>query len=200
MIEISQFFQGLIIGIIISIPLGPVGLITMKRTAEHGLRAGIASALAIVLIDTIAAVFILMNLPRLAPVFRGLSFWMQILGGTIVLLYGVRLIIRSTLPTIEEQLPWHKHFITAAFIALTNPSTYFSFGVISLLLTRFIDTPSLTRAEVATGFFIGAMIWWCSLAFIAFTQRSYLKARHLQKVVGGIIVILAIGTLIRIIL
>jgi hypothetical protein len=48
-IPFIELLQGILIGIVISIPLGPVGLIVMKRTAEFGLRAGILSGLAIVL-------------------------------------------------------------------------------------------------------------------------------------------------------
>jgi threonine/homoserine/homoserine lactone efflux protein len=196
---IPLLLQGILIGIIISIPLGPVGIITMKRTAEFGLRAGIVSSFAIVLIDTIAAILILVSFHHFLPYMKGLSKWMQALGGLILFIYGVRLYLKNP-QHIEDDLPWHKHFFASAIIALTNPSTYFSFGVTSILLSRFIDEPSFARAEVAIGFFIGALLWWCTLAFITFTHRNYLNAKNLQKIVGGIIMALALGTILGIVL
>jgi threonine/homoserine/homoserine lactone efflux protein len=91
------------------------------------------------------------------------------------------------------KLPWHKHFFTAAIIALTNPSTYFSFGIIALLLSRFMEKPIFDRIEVATGFFIGAFLWWCTLAFVAFNQRRrYLNAQYLHRIIGIIIMALSL--------
>jgi threonine/homoserine/homoserine lactone efflux protein len=95
-----------------------------------------------------------------------------------------------------NELPWHKHFFSSALIALTNPSTYVSFGVIGLLLSRFVERPLFARIEVMVGFFIGALIWWCFLAYLAFNQRHrYYGTTGLQRAIGFIIILLAILTL-----
>jgi threonine/homoserine/homoserine lactone efflux protein len=188
-----ELIQGVLIGILISIPLGPVGLIVMKRTAEFGLRAGILSGLAIVLIDSIAAVLILTSLNHSIPFLHQLPVWVRIIGGTGIFFYGLRTALTNPTLSIEVKLPWHKHFFTAAAIALTNPSTYFSFGIIALLLSRFMEKSVFDRIEVATGFFIGAFLWWCVLAFVAFSQRKrYLNAQYLHRIIGIIIMALSL--------
>jgi threonine/homoserine/homoserine lactone efflux protein len=188
-----ELIQGILIGILISIPLGPVGLIVMKRTAEFGLRAGILSGLAIVLIDSIAAVVILTSLHNSIPFLHQLPIWVHIIGGTIIFFYGLRTALTNPTLSIEVKLPWHKHFFTAAAIALTNPSTYFSFGIIALLLSRFMEKSIFDRIEVAVGFFVGAFLWWCVLAFVAFSQRKrYLNAQYLHRIIGIIIMALSL--------
>ncbi len=191
-----DIFWGIGIGIIISLPLGPVALITIKRTAQHGLRAGIISGLAIVLIDTTATVFILLGLHHSG---HRVPAWLFVTGSILVFFYGLRMILSDPLKSVDRDLPWHKHFITSAALALTNPSTYLAFGVISLFVNRFIDQPLFTRTQVIVGFFIGSSIWWATLIYITFTQRKrYKKAVMLNKVIGVIIVILAIVALVHI--
>ena len=190
---------GIGIGIIISLPLGPVALITIKRTAQHGLRAGIISGFAVVLIDTAATIIILLGLHHSQHTFHHLPTWLFIIGSIIVFFYGLRMILADPLKSIERDLPWHTHFITSAALALTNPSTYLAFGVIGLFLTRFTDQPLFTRAQVIIGFFIGACLWWSTLAYVAFTQRKrYEKAVFLNKIIGVIIMILSVVAIIHI--
>jgi threonine/homoserine/homoserine lactone efflux protein len=189
--------QGMIIGIAISLPLGPVALIIMKRTAEFGLRAGIISSLAVVIIDTTAAVLILLSLHHAVPFLHTLPEWVQIVGAFIIFLYGLRMVHTKPVVLGESTVSWQKHFFSAIAIALTNPSTYFSFGVIGLMLTRYIHQPLFTRMEIGTGFFLGAFLWWTVLAIVAFSQRKrYMNAVNLHRIVGVIIMILAILTLI----
>ncbi len=183
---------GITIGIIISIPLGPVGLIVMRRTAQFGLRAGIFSGLAIVFLDTLAAIFILLGLNNSMYFFTHLPRVLHIGGAIIIFIYGLRMFFNNPIETIDNNLPWQKHFLSSTVLALTNPSTYFSFGVIALLMTRFIDQPLLGRVEIAVGFFIGSLIWWFVLAFIAFTNRKKLLAHNMQKIVGIIIMLLSL--------
>jgi threonine/homoserine/homoserine lactone efflux protein len=193
-----DLIYGIGIGIIISIPLGPVALITIKRTAQHGLRAGIISGFAIVLIDTAATIIILLGLHHSRYTFQTIPDWIFIIGSLLVFFYGLRMIFTDPLKTISRDLPWHTHFITSFILALTNPSTYLAFGVIGLFLTRFIDQPLFTRAQVAIGFFIGALLWWSGLVYTAFTQRKrYEKAVFLNKVIGAIIMILAAIALVH---
>jgi threonine/homoserine/homoserine lactone efflux protein len=193
-----DLFWGIGIGIIISLPLGPVALITMKRTVQHGLRAGIISGLAIALTDTIATVIILLGLHHSRYAFYHIPHWLFIIGTLIVFFYGLRMVLADPLKTIERDLPWHEHFFASIVLALTNPSTYLAFGVIGVFLTRFIDRPLFSRAQVAIGFFIGAFIWWSVLAFVAFTQRKrYEKAVFLNKIIGFIIMGLAVLAIIH---
>lgn len=197
-IHLLDLLSGIGIGIIISLPLGPVALITMKRTIDHGLRAGIISGLAIALTDTIAAVIILVGLHHSNGFFNHIPQWLFILGTIIVFFYGLRMVLADPLKTIERDLPWHEHFFASIVLALTNPSTYLAFGMIGIFLTRYVDQPIFTRAQVAIGFFIGAFLWWLMLAIVAFTQRKrYEKAVFLNKIIGAIIMILAVIAIVH---
>lgn len=197
-ISFLDLLWGIGIGVVISLPLGPVALITMKRTANHGLRAGIISGLAIALVDTAATVVILLGLHHSRASFHHIPNWLFIIGSLIVFFYGLRMVLADPLKTIECDLPWHKHFFASILLALTNPSTYLAFGVIGVFINRFVDQPLFTRAQVAIGFFLGAFVWWSVLAYVAFTQhKRYQKAVFMNKIIGGIIMLLAVIALVH---
>jgi threonine/homoserine/homoserine lactone efflux protein len=191
--------QGIAIGIVVSLPLGPVALITMKRTAEFGHRAGIISGLAIALIDTVAMIIILLSVHQSLPTLRQLPHSLHVLGAVVVFGYGLRMFLMSKTVTVEETLPWHKHFISSILIALSNPSTYVSFGLIGLMMARYIDKPLFTKIEVTIGFFIGAFLWWSALAFFAITHKTqYFGTTYLKRLVGALIMLLAVITFISV--
>lgn len=191
-----ELLQGIGIGIIISIPLGPVGLITMKRTTEFGLRAGIIAACAIVLVDTIAATAIIFGLHHTFPRIGNFPGWFHLIGALIVFFYGFRILM--SVPNTESHTPkpWHRHFLNTIVVIFTNPSTYFSFGAIGLFVIRLSDNPLPSRIVTLIGFAIGATIWWWTLIYIAASQRErYFKKDSIHKIIGGLIMILAIASL-----
>ncbi len=191
-----SLLHGIVIGIIISLPLGPVGLITMKRTADFGLKAGITAGFAIVLIDTIAAIIVLIGLHKTLPYLRVFPGWVHIIGGILVLCYGIYITLTPPKCNTDETKGWEKHFLHSVGVALSNPSTYISFGAIALLLARYIHKPFFTKIEVVVGFFIGAFLWWSMLARVAFKKRKYLQTTTLQRLIGIVIIILAVLTLV----
>jgi len=99
-----DLLYGVGIGVLISVPLGPVAIITMKRTAQHGLRAGIISGFAIVLVDTLATIVILLGMHHSGYTFHHIPDWIFIIGSLIVFFYGLRMILADPLKTIERDL------------------------------------------------------------------------------------------------
>lgn len=195
--HLSFFYllQGIITGVTISVSVGPIALLTMKRTAEFGLRAGIISAIAIALIDTTVAILILLgvhhSLKSLIHIPRGVHFVLTL----AILIYGIYLFTREARVEKNKDYPVKKHFWDTILICFANPSTYISFSVIALLLARFLETSLFDRFEVIVGFFIGAIFWWLSLVHISFNNRGRLSIGQLQKGVGLLIIFLAIVSL-----
>jgi threonine/homoserine/homoserine lactone efflux protein len=191
-----HLFQGIITGVIISVSVGPMALITMKRTAEFGLRAGVISAITIALIDTSVAVLVLLGLNRSISFFTHVPKWIHTLGVIFIFIYGIYLFTKQTKITTPEKHPLKKHFYDTLVLSLLNPSTYVSFGVIALLLTRFLGSSLFGRIEILIGFLFGTFAWWIALVYFAFSKRSHVSAPRLQKWVGAIIMALSFIALI----
>ena len=168
----------------------------MKRAAEFGWKAGLISASAIILVDASAAIAILLGMRRSIPVFHFVPQWALWLGGVIFFGYGAYVAFG---PTKKERdidiIPWHHHFGSAFLLAITNPSTYLSFAVIGLMVARFTRDPLSVRMAIIAGFLCGALLWWSTLVFIAFSQRKrYLGTQYIKRVTGIVIMILAVFT------
>ncbi len=187
--------QGLGIGLLISVSVGPVALLTIQRTAQFGLRAGMISAFTIAVIDTLAAVLVLLGIHAYLPLLT-LPRKFHALGTLAILIYGVYLFFRKEQVVSLAIHPVQKHVWDTFLISFTNPSTYISFGVIALLCTRFVHSSLFDRIELSIGFFIGAIAWWLTLVRLAFTHKEWLNVPRLQKVVALLIIILALGTLL----
>ena len=187
----EYFIQGLITGLAISISIGPIALLTVKRTAEFGLRAGFAGGGAVVLIDTAVALLVLFGIHHSHSFLIHIPKGVRLVIALCIFMYGVTLFRKkATPPPIDH--PLEKHFSETVLLSLANPSTYVSFGIIALLLTRFIGISFFSRTEVLLGFFIGAVAWWGSLVALSHHHRDRIGIAQLQKIVGVLIMTLAV--------
>lgn len=173
-----------------------MALITMKRTAEFGIKAGIVSAITIALIDTSIAVLLLLGLNHSIPFLMHIPRYVHMFGIIFIFIYGIYLFTKKAKKSFAENHPLKKHFYDTLIISLVNPSTYISFGVIALLLTRFLGSSLFGRIEILIGFFLGAISWWLTLVYIAFNKRNHITAPEMQKWVGAIIMLLSFTALI----
>lgn len=196
MLIVFTLLQGIVIGLLVSIPLGPIGLLTIKRTAIHGLRAGIIAALAVVLVDGVVASVFLLGFYQPFRQVHTIPFTVSLIGAVFVFFYGLKIFNDTGVSEVKEPKDWHHHFLGTLTMLATNPTTYVSFASIAVLLTRFIIKPLETRMFVALGFFLGALAWWITLILIAHEHRDhYLKNTTIRKIMGGIIMVLAVFTI-----
>ncbi len=184
--------QGIIIGLAISLSIGPIALITIKRTAQYGFKAGIVASIAIVLIDTTVAFLVLLGIHSTHHSFYiHIPKYLKLILAFCMFIYGLTVFRKKMLPKKPDH-PLEKHFSETFMICLANPSTYISFGIIALLLSRFIGISIFDRTEVLFGFLIGALIWWIGLVAFSFKHRERISVKKLQKFVGLLIMLLAL--------
>ncbi|MEI6022470.1 MAG: LysE family transporter [bacterium] len=195
LIQLSSLYQGFLVGLLVSIPLGPNGIFTMKRTADHGISAGVIAGTAIALIDTIFATILLFGIHLPHHQYRHIPHYVSIVGSFIIFWYGFSMFRRKEIKTPEKISRWQYHFLDTIWLSLTNPSTYFSFGGIALLLSPFLIRNNEARIFGAIGFFIGVFTWWMILVSIAHKKRdTYFKSARIQKIMGIVVMILAVWT------
>ncbi len=191
-----HIMQGFIVGIAVSAPLGPIGVLTMKRSHEHGIRAGIVAGSAVALIDTLGVAATLFGLTHLLPSFRHAPRVLVILGALLFFAYGIYLITKQSRPRPVTQ-PLENHFIETAALSLANPTTYTSFGIIALLMVKFLEISIFARIEVLVSFFCGALLWWTVLAIIGYRHGDRINMRHIETLVGIVIILLSIQSVLR---
>lgn len=197
-IQTISLLQGLLIGLLISIPLGPLGILTMKRTAEHGLSAGLVAALAASLIDGIFAAFLLFSVHIPHSFHYPIPRFVPFLGSALLFWYGFKMYIKKGIDAPKKISRWEYHFFDTLWLAFTNPSTYVAFGATALLLSPLLLRSNESKLFGGIGFFVGVLVWWTTLVLIAHRKRdTYMQNMKIQKAMGILVMILAIGTMVN---
>jgi len=197
MLEI--IIKGILIGLCISVPLGPIGMLTIQRTLHRGQKYGIATGLGATTSDLIYTIITLFFLNFVLDFIEGNRFIIQMIGSIVVAAFGYY-IFRSnpaTQPkpneTVKHSLP--SDFFTSLLLTLSNPLVLF---VLIALFARFEFIRSQTTLiEIICGILSilgGALLWWSLLTFLVSRFKNKMNIRGL-KIINQItgLVILGIG-------
>ena len=193
-------FKGLIIGIVASAPMGPVGILCIRRTIKKGRAYGIVTGAGASLSDVLYALVTGYGLSFI-DMSESNVFWMKIAGGAMLTFFGIYMY--RTGPHIEEH-PESKskgsllrNFITSFFITLCNPAIIFLFLALFNMFAPFAGADDPTQAVAGyLAIVVGAMLWWLSLTYVINKMRTNLGdkgIRRINRTIGGVVVFFAIA-------
>lgn len=158
------FLRGTAIGLAVAAPVGPVGLLCIRRSLAGGPATGIASGLGAAVADALYAAIAALGIATAMRLLAAHAGAIGIGGGVLLLAMAVRT-LRAT-PAGEGARLADARGLAAAFgsvllLTLANPATVFSFvAVFAALGERASDNPGL----LAAGVFCGSAAWWVALA------------------------------------
>ncbi|RKV89539.1 MAG: LysE family translocator [Bacteroidetes bacterium] len=200
---IDIIITGIIIGILVSAPTGPLGILCIQRTLHKGRLHGFVTGLGASTSDIIYAILVGFSMNFIIEFVEQYRFIIQIIGSIILLLFGY--IIYSNNP--EEELADKKigtsnrnlfSTYTSAFgLCFSNPIIIFFF--IALFARFKFFSPSYNIYQVLIGLasiLIGTLIWWLSLTMIVGIFRHRFKARGLRilnRITGGVLMLLSVA-------
>lgn len=195
MIEI--IIKGIIIGLFVSIPLGPIGMLCIQRTLNRGRKYGIATGLGATTSDLIYTMITLFFLSFVIDLIEQQRFIIELGGSLILIVFGAFIYNSnpSTQPKPNEPV---KHSIFGDYISsfgltFSNPLVLF---VLMALFARFDFISNETTLFLSiTGIIsilIGAFLWWGTLTFLVSKFRNKLNMRGLKILnrLTGIVIIL----------
>jgi len=195
MIEI--IIKGILIGLCISVPLGPIGMLTIQRTLNRGQKHGIATGLGATTSDLIYTVITLFFLSFVLDFIEEHRFIIQLAGSLVVAAFGLY-IFRSNPATQPKPNEAIKHslfgdFMTSFGLTLSNPFVLF---VLIALFARFEFIGNKTTLLVSvigiSSILGGAILWWSLLTFLVSKFKSKLNMREL-KIINQIVGLVIIG-------
>lgn len=182
--DFVAFASGILIGIAVAAPVGPIALLCMRETLRGGLPLGLATGLGAALADLFYATIAAFGIVAIAnyimahqQVFRGLA-------GVILLAMAVHA-WRSRPQPPKKAPEIHHHLgalLTGFVLTASNPLTLIGiFGVIAAVGIG----ASLTRwdlsASLALGVMAGSMLWWSGLCVITARIRHRFSDRALHR-------------------
>lgn len=165
--EIRLFLEGLVIGFIVAVPVGPIGLLCVNRALSGGPGYGLVSGLGVAAADAIAAAVAALGLTLISNFVLSQQMWLRPIGGIFLCYLGLRIFL--TRPT-EQGAPVEVNSLVAAyastfFLTLTNPVTLLSF--IAIYAGWGVESLSgnyLSAAVFAGGVLVGSALWWIFLS------------------------------------
>ena len=174
--DINYFFKGLLIGFSIAAPVGPIGILCIKRTITSGRLVGLVSGLGAATADAVYGFIAAFGLTFISSFLIDQQSWLRLLGGAFLCYLGVKTFF--TKPTESSSLSNEINLLNAYgstfFLTLTNPLTILSFAAIFAGLGLLdIDGNYLSAAIIVLGVFIGSACWW----FLLSTGVSIFRAR-----------------------
>jgi threonine/homoserine/homoserine lactone efflux protein len=196
-VESDFFVKGLLIGFSIAAPVGPIGVLCIRRTLSDGRFVGILSGLGAATADAFYGCIAGFGLTFISNFLISQRFVIRLVGGLFMCFLGIKTFL--TKPAFEATHVKHQGLLGAYastfFLTLTNPMTILSFAAIFAGLGLAGSRSSFFSAGVLVfGVFCGSTTWWLmlsSLIGLFRTKFNYSAMRWVNRVSG--IVILGFG-------
>jgi threonine/homoserine/homoserine lactone efflux protein len=184
----DTLLQGAVIGFAIAAPVGPIGLLCIRRTLAEGPAAGLASGLGAAVADAAYGLVAVLGLGVVAAVLTRHAAWLQLAGGALLVWLAAGSLRRAMAPVAARGAEARGRGLLGAFggtfaLTLSNPMTILSFtGIVAALAAEGGAGPGLL---LVLGVFAGSTAWWLTLVGGVTLARRALPAGALRLIEGA---------------
>ncbi len=214
-ITFSLLLRGLLIGFSIAAPVGPIGVLCIRRTLAEGRMAGVLTGLGAATADALYGCIAAFGLTFISAFLVRQQDLLALAGGAFLCYLGVRTFLSRP---AEGAAPSGSGksllgmYTSTFFLTLTNPLTILSFaaiyaglGLASISQAQGSSQASeyLSAALVVLGVFLGSASWWLLLSGVVSLFRSRVTPgtlRWINRISGVIILGFGIAMLIQLLL
>lgn len=193
--ELIYFFKGLIIGFLMAVPIGPVGILTIRKTLSEGHSRGMIIGLGAATADAFYGSMAAFGLTFISDAIHQQQFWFRLIGGGVLVFFGIRTFLRkkkqAAVATDTSGLV--RSFFSACFLVLTNPVTIFAFIAVFAAFGLGNKLDLVSASILVSGVFAGSYLWFLTLSYIATIFRKKLDSDGMRwvNIIAGILIILS---------
>jgi threonine/homoserine/homoserine lactone efflux protein len=185
--------KGLIIGFSIAAPVGPIGILCIRRTLAEGQASGLFSGLGAATADAIYGCIAGFGLTFISNFLITQQVWLRLIGGGFLCYLGVKTFLSKPAEqaALTETNGLLGSYISTFFLTITNPVTILSFAAIFAGLgVGGVGGNYVSAAILVLGVFIGSTSWWFILSSGVTVLREKFNHRRLRWVnrISGIII------------
>ena len=192
--------RGLAIGILVSAPMGPIGVLCIQRTLNKGRRSGLATGLGASLSDLCYAILTGLGLSIVVDFIEAHQAPLQIIGSLVLTGFGLYLFRQNPARNIRKKLnqksSFTQDFASSFLLTLSNP-------LILLLLIGLFARLNFFLPEMKAGHYIlgyvsiilGSFIWWFTITYIINKVRSHFNLRSLwliNRIISIVIIVMSL--------
>ena len=168
--------SGIVIGLIVAVPIGPVNLICIRRTLAFGPVNGFVSGLGAAVGDTVFAIVTGFGLTAAAQLIKGYASLLELVGGGMLIYFGIHTFFAKVEARLPDSLASREKGASTLFramastfaLTITNPATLLGFAALFAGLGGLAGGhPSILNASfVVIGVAAGSTLWWAVLTTI----------------------------------
>lgn len=195
-----MLWRGLAIGIIISAPMGPVGILCVQRTLDKGRKVGLYTGVGAAISDLLYCLLTGFGLSFVEEFLEKNSDIIQLLGSVVLIAFGVYLFksnpSQNLKKPVDNQISVGRNILNGFLFTVSNPLIIF---LIIGLFARFnFLLPDIHFHEYIVGFLCiigGALLWWFIVTYAVDKVRRHFNLRSMwliNKIIGSVIFIFAI--------
>ena len=201
---VDILWKGFIIGVIVSAPLGPVGVLCIQRTLNKGRWYGFVTGVGAAMSDIFYALLTGYGMSFVFDYVNKNIFYLQLFGSILLLAFGIYTFrsnpVQSLRPVSTSKGTYFHNLITAFFVTLSNPLIVFLF--VGLFARFAFVSEGVLVFEAVTGYLaiaLGALAWWFGITYFVNKVRARFNLRGiwvLNRVIGSIVTVVSVLGLI----
>jgi threonine/homoserine/homoserine lactone efflux protein len=199
---IEILLKGILLGLAVSMPLGPIGIILINRTIKRGMLSGFFSGLGLASADTLLAVMAALGFNVILSFINQERFIISVIAGLIIIGIGLKIFLSNPVKDIRNREKANKSlwrdYYSVFVLSISNPYTIFIFvAFFSGVHINGNVKPELVPFFLIPGVFIGTITWWFFLSYFVSRFKKNIRLRVIVRVnkLAGIVVIV-IGILV----
>ena len=167
----------------VSAPIGPVGILCIRRTLAGRYGLSIVTGLGAAAADTVYAVIAGFSLVSIAEFISRYNFCLRLFGGSLIIWIGI-LIFRTPLKQTSIKTfkteTFLQSFTSSFFVTLSNPIVLLVFAATFTALGISPAEDSFSQGfSLVGGVLAGASVWWVALSMIMFLIHRKVSSEHL---------------------
>jgi threonine/homoserine/homoserine lactone efflux protein len=192
--EVSTFTRGLVLGVLVAAPVGPVGLLCVKRTLQGGILSGLCTGMGAAVADTFFGAIAAFGITAALDLMSGMEKQIRVFGGAFLVIMAIVTMMKHVHIVRSKTAPTpHKlasNFVSGLVITLTNPLTLI--GVLAVVAAFSGPLLVVQAATLTGGIFCGSAAWWLLLCGGTHAVRKHLNDNVLTWVNRGTALLLLV--------
>jgi threonine/homoserine/homoserine lactone efflux protein len=213
--EIGVFYRGLVLGIMIAAPVGPIGLLCIRRTLQRGFVIGFATGLGAACADTLFGGVAALGVAAILDFMRHYDVYIRMIGGFALMIGAYHAwhdrpqvavepdLVGKVIPIQNDFLLFNilKGLVSGFALTVTNPVMLFA--VLAVVASFSHVESHLDAITVITGIFFGSTAWWLTLTGGVtlirglFSERRIVIVNRVTAVALGVIAVWAVVSGVR---
>ena len=191
--------KGIVIGVLVSAPMGPIGMLCIQRTLNKGRWHGFVTGLGAALSDVIYAALTCLGMGVVVNFVEANQAPLQLIGSIVLGIFGYYIFqsnpVRNLRKQRENKLSFTQDFITAFLLTFSNVLIVLLYIGLFARFGFVLPEHSVWMLSGGIAFIgVGAVLWWFGITFFVNKVRKKFNLRGiwiLNRIIGSIVMLVS---------